>query len=436
MMVVRSQLQRQGEPPSLETVHICSTLLASASWHGSHEPPPPFIHEESMSETLSEAGIPSQDPAVAQRLAEPSPLLSLGKLLGFAGETPRNVLWTPDGRRLIFSCASTVVVMDVSPREEAVRAPRGGGGGCGPQQFLAGHTAPIAAMALQPRGELLATIQEGKHPLARPLPPRVPPRPPAQPPAGARVEPRDDVKRGAVQSARFEQHSAARPQRPGAPDTLLLNRFGLINLLRVAFAEAAEASGEGPASKEFGKNGSYGGGVQELAEELFAEMEAAGAPLSEGAVAFEAFGSLALRTEKLRPLFRAAYRLGEREMAFAQPPAWYSWRGTADFWEECRRGGPASAPDAPAPAPPSERGAASPPGPPDPGPEPNLEGCGPGPGTATDAEAGEAPAGVPDEEGAGAGAGAAVPAIAVEGVPGEPDREAVQAGAEAGEALP
>eukprot|EP00741_Cyanophora_paradoxa_P024145 tig00021742_g23319.t1 len=159
--------QRQEEPPSLETVHISSPLLASASWHGSHEPPPPFIHEESMSETLSEAGIPSQDPAVAQRLAEPSPLLALGKLLGFAGETPRNVLWTPDGRRLIFSCASTVVVMDVSPREEAVRAPRGGGGGCGPQQFLAGHTAPIAAMALQPRGELLATIQEGKHPLVR-----------------------------------------------------------------------------------------------------------------------------------------------------------------------------------------------------------------------------------------------------------------------------
>jgi hypothetical protein len=159
-----------------------------------------------------------------QGLLRPDPIMVMEACIGFSGKQTGDVLWTADGKHVVFASNSTVVIMEAPSTEGAThheqqqqqqQQQQGGDGplpggrsmsagdssagglsfadptlgtasgasqltGLAPpssssassssaqkQTFLHGHTGPVSQLALNREGTLLATAQAGKFPMIR-----------------------------------------------------------------------------------------------------------------------------------------------------------------------------------------------------------------------------------------------------------------------------
>ena len=102
----------------------------------------------------------------------PDPIMDLEALIGYAGNRSNNVLWSADASIIAFPSNSIIVLMehdsDTSSAPGAVDADKALGKKSMPhQELLFGHTDDVCALAMSKGGGLLASAQQGKHPMVR-----------------------------------------------------------------------------------------------------------------------------------------------------------------------------------------------------------------------------------------------------------------------------
>jgi WD40 repeat protein len=106
----------------------------------------------------------------------PDPIMNLEAIIGYAGDRSNNVLWSADASIIAFPSNSIIVLMEHNPdvdASEAGPAPTVGAAsgsaasGMPHQELLFGHTDDVCALAMSVSGSLLASAQQGKHPMVR-----------------------------------------------------------------------------------------------------------------------------------------------------------------------------------------------------------------------------------------------------------------------------
>ena len=89
----------------------------------------------------------------------PDPIMALDSVVGFTGDFPNSMVWSPDGKFMIFPCSSSIAIMKVDEDLETNGKLR--------QTVLHGHNARISCITLNNAGTLLASAQAGKFPTIR-----------------------------------------------------------------------------------------------------------------------------------------------------------------------------------------------------------------------------------------------------------------------------
>ena len=105
----------------------------------------------------------------------PDPIMNLEALIGYAGDRSNNVLWCADASTIVFPSNSIIVLMEHKPdldlegNKDAAAVPAAitASSEMPHQQLLFGHTDDVCALAMSVSGGLLASAQQGKHPMVR-----------------------------------------------------------------------------------------------------------------------------------------------------------------------------------------------------------------------------------------------------------------------------
>ncbi|XP_065066075.1 WD repeat-containing protein 90-like [Rhopilema esculentum] len=105
--------------------------------------------EEGTERISDHIGYPSQS---SLQSLQPDPILALDKMIGVAGGTMKNVLWTKDSSHVVYPCHAVIVSMDAKSRK---------------QSFFLGHNKEISSLAFNSNCTLLASAQVGEDAVIR-----------------------------------------------------------------------------------------------------------------------------------------------------------------------------------------------------------------------------------------------------------------------------
>ena len=125
---------------------------------------PDMTYQTFLDETAAAATAEGEEtevpPAAPEPTLRPDPIMTLETVVGFSGDSPNSMIWSPDGTFMIFPCEALIAIMKVEETQDSAQNPLR-------QSVLHGHTANIAALALNHAGTLLASAQVGKQPMIR-----------------------------------------------------------------------------------------------------------------------------------------------------------------------------------------------------------------------------------------------------------------------------
>lgn len=82
----------------------------------------------------------------------PEPVLECTRVIGFSGQKASNITWVPNRNEVMFSCFNWIILMNVETRS---------------QRILRGHTDQVCGIAVDGKGILMASAQQGPDSLIR-----------------------------------------------------------------------------------------------------------------------------------------------------------------------------------------------------------------------------------------------------------------------------